>query len=205
MREESACDLSRSNSLPVNSERAIRAVDDARGGSNSVRTSPLSPPHRTKPARLKIAISASVGKAFVPFIKKHIRAAHALLGERTALSELSIALVGDRMMSQLHEQFMQIAGPTDVLTFPLELDSRGRAITGEVVIDVAEARRRAKDHGVETRLEVLLYAIHGLLHLSGQDDRTKRGFAAMHRLEDELLIKLNLGPVFDRKAAGSRR
>jgi probable rRNA maturation factor len=154
---------------------------------------------------LTLSISARVGKAFVPFVRRHLQSAHALLGRRTSLTELSLALVGDQTMSRLHEQFMQIPGPTDVLTFPLELSQRGQAISGEIVIDVAEAVRRAKEHHVNPRLEVLLYAVHGLLHLSGHDDRTKRGFTAMHRLEDELLTKLGLGPVFSREIAGRRR
>jgi probable rRNA maturation factor len=151
---------------------------------------------------LRLSISARVGKELAPFLRKHLLSAHALLGKRTALNELSLALVGDKTMSALHEQFMHIPGPTDVLTFPLEVDPRGRAISGEVVIDIPEARRRAKDHDIHPRLEVLLYAIHGMLHLSGHDDKTTRGFAAMHRLEDELLTKLRFGPVFSRDTAG---
>ncbi len=163
-----------------------------------MRSSTPSLPRHAHRAPLLLSISARVGKALAPFLRKHVLATHALLGTRTALTEVSLALVGDKTMSALHEQFMGIPGPTDVLTFPLELDSRGRAISGEVVIDIPEARRRARDHKIHPRLEVLLYAIHGMLHLSGHDDKTKRGFSAMHRLEDELLTKLGIGPVFNR-------
>jgi probable rRNA maturation factor len=110
-----------------------------------------------------------------------------------------VALVGDRTMSMLHEQFMGIAGPTDVLTFPLEMargPRRNRAVSGEVVIDVAEARRRGKSDGIEPKLELLLYAIHGMLHLSGYDDRTDRTYRAMHSMEDQLLTRLGVGPIF---------
>lgn len=99
-------------------------------------------------------------------------------------------------MAELHEQFLGIAGPTDVLTFPLEVDRRGRPLAGEVVVCVPEARRRSAAEGTGLRQEVLLYALHGLLHLCGFDDRTRSGFAAMHRTEDAILTTLGIGPVF---------
>ena len=54
------------------------------------------------------------------------------------------------------------------------------------------------------RDEVLLYALHGVLHLCGYDDRTDRDFAAMHRREDEILERLGVGAIF-RAGDGRRR
>lgn len=104
-------------------------------------------------------------------------------------------------MGDLHVRFINVAGPTDVLTFPLEEDSRGRATIGEVVVCVPEARRQAKTRGVELRLEVLLYALHGMLHLSGFDDKNERDFRTMHRTEDAILQRLGFSPVFYHRAA----
>ena len=115
---------------------------------------------------------------------------------RPPLAELSLALVGDAKMSALHEQFMGIAGPTDVLTFPLDEDARGRVTAGEVVVCVPEARRRAKTEGTDLRREALLYALHGMLHLCGYDDRTPADFARMHRAEDRILAQIGVGAVF---------
>jgi len=99
-------------------------------------------------------------------------------------------------MADLHQQFMGLPGPTDVLTFPLDKDRRGRVTAGEVVLCVPEARRRARGHGVSVQQELLLYALHGMLHLCGFDDRTDAGFAAMHRTEDQILTQIGIGPVF---------
>lgn len=137
-------------------------------------------------------IRADVGSAFVPFLRRQVRKAQRMLP--LALDQVSIALVNDRVMADLHVQFMNIPGPTDVLTFPMD------EISGEVVICVPEARRRAKEHGTSVRDEVLLYAIHGMLHLCGMDDRTRRGFEKMHRMEDEILTKLGVGAVFHARA-----
>jgi probable rRNA maturation factor len=107
-------------------------------------------------------------------------------------------------MSALHEQFMNVSGPTDVLTFPLETDSRGRAVSGEVVLCVPEARRAARHHRTSTGRELLLYAIHGMLHLSGFDDRTESAYKKMHSKEDEILTRLGIGRVFEPEAATTR-
>lgn len=121
------------------------------------------------------------------------------------LRDLSVALVGDARMAGLHEQFMGIPGPTDVLTFPLDADARGRALSGEIVVCVPEARRQAKERKVPVERELLLYSLHGLLHLCGYDDRTDRAFRIMHRTEDEILTRLGVGPVFEPAGGGASR
>ena len=144
--------------------------------------------------RLSLVITPAVGGRFAPVLRRHLRAAHRIL--RPVLSDLSLALVGDRRMGQLHEQFMGIPGPTDVLTFPLDTDSRGRVVTGEVVVCVPEALRQARARRVRVERELLLYALHGMLHLCGYDDRTTRDFRTMHETEDRILTQLGVGPVF---------
>jgi probable rRNA maturation factor len=112
------------------------------------------------------------------------------------LEDLSLALVNDSRMSRLHKQFLDISGPTDVLTFELDHDDRGQVIGGEVVICISQARRQAQLRSSAVEHELLLYAIHGMLHLSGFDDRTDSGYRRMHRKEDQLLSQLGIGPVF---------
>jgi probable rRNA maturation factor len=143
---------------------------------------------------LRLQISAEQGDRFTPYLRRHLRAAHAIL--RPELRELSLAMVGDATMVSLHEEFLGIPGPTDVLTFELEHDSRGRVISGEVVICVPEARRQAKKRRSPVERELLLYALHGMLHLIGFDDRTDVGYRKMHEKEDEVLTELGAGPVF---------
>jgi probable rRNA maturation factor len=130
------------------------------------------------------------------YLRRKLHDAHTLLDP--PLTHLSLALVNDKQMSALHQQFLNIPGPTDVLTFPLELDKKGKPISGEVVICVPEARRRCRQTGTELRQELLLYALHGMLHLCGFDDRTDRQFSRMHAMEDQILTRLGIGPVFAR-------
>jgi probable rRNA maturation factor len=128
------------------------------------------------------------------YLRRHLKIAHQMLSP--PLAELSVALVGDSDMAKLHQQFMGIAGPTDVLTFELDHDAKGRVTVGEVIVCVPEAARQSKRRGTELKNELLLYALHGMLHLCGFDDRTARGFDRMHRAEDDILTRIGVGPVF---------
>jgi len=145
-------------------------------------------------SKLCLSITAKAGKQYCAALRRYLPRAHQLL--RSPLRELSIALVGNVQMSALHERFMELPDPTDVLTFPLDVDSCGRPISGEVIICVPYATREARKRGISAEREILLYALHGMLHLSGFDDRTEADFKAMHRREDQILTRLGLGPVF---------
>jgi probable rRNA maturation factor len=153
--------------------------------------------------QLELHIAAPrVPTGYIAYLRKHLLGAHQIL--RSPLRELSLALVGDRIMSRLHQEFMGIDGPTDVLTFPLDQTASGRVVSGEVVVCVPEARRSAKRHKIIVQKELLLYALHGMLHLNGMDDRTDRDFQRMHRKEDQILQQLGVGPVFAPGRKGAR-
>ncbi len=151
---------------------------------------------RRKP-QFDLTITARAGGAHIPFLKRTLPLAHRLL--RSPLHELSIALVGDAQMSELHDRFMKDRSATDVLTFPLEENSRGRTISGEIVINVSEALRQSRRRGTRLQNELLLYALHGMLHLKGMDDRTDSQYRRMHRLEDRILTQLGVGAVFGKE------
>ena len=64
-----------------------------------------------------------------------------------------------------------------------------------------QAKRSSAQRGTDVAAELLLYALHGTLHLCGYDDRSRAGFERMHAREDELLVALGVGPVFAAGAA----
>lgn len=134
-----------------------------------------------------------------------------LRDEGVAEAEISVAIVDDLEMSRLHVEFLGIDGPTDVLTFPLLGDSlgswsgpadarrgSGRRIGGEVVIGGDTARRVAGETGAEAAEEVILYLVHGLLHLCGYDDLEDLHRFQMRRREAELLDLLEVTARVDR-------
>jgi len=114
---------------------------------------------------------------------------------------LSVVIVADDVMATMHEQHCGVTGTTDVITFDLadcpssDPESCGAA-DGELYVCLDEARRRASELGHETSHELLLYAIHGLLHLIGYDDHEDAAYEAMHAREDELLRSIGLRPLF---------
>src|ERR1035437_1906826 len=100
----------------------------------------------------------------------------------------SITLVDDRAMAALHKRTMNAPSTTDVLTFDLR-DSKKQPLELDSVLCRDEAARRAKDLGPPVRDELLLYALHSLLHVHGYNDLTARQSARMHRREDSLLLR----------------
>lgn len=152
---------------------------------------------RNKPP-LKLNVTALAGRSYARSVSVQLNRAAAMVGGK--LQELTIVFVGDRRMSELHGRYMNLPTPTDVLTFPIDEDARQRPLTGEVYVCIPEARRQAKLRGTAVTHEVLLYSLHGMLHLSGFDDRTERDYRKMHRMEDRILVRLGIGRVFDSPA-----
>ncbi|NBX24963.1 MAG: rRNA maturation RNase YbeY [Planctomycetes bacterium] len=106
------------------------------------------------------------------------------------VSRFTLRLVDDAEMALLHKRHMNDPTTTDVLTF---VD--GHEV--DVAVCVDEARRRSAELGHEVRRELLLYALHGMLHAAGMDDRTPDDFARMHAEEDRLLVAAGLQPTFE--------
>src|SRR6266516_4738704 len=94
------------------------------------------------------------------------------------LREIFVLLISDRRMAALHRQFVNQAGPTDVLTFQ----------HGEIFISVETARRHARAFGNSLTRELQLYIVHGLLHLHGFDDRKQADARKMDRVQERILV-----------------
>ncbi|MDP6438038.1 MAG: rRNA maturation RNase YbeY [Candidatus Brocadiia bacterium] len=108
-----------------------------------------------------------------------------LLAEAAAGAELSVVVVDDEEMTGLNERFLGRRDTTDVIAFPYEDDAD--YIEGEVVINAQEAVRQAAERTHSAQDELLLYAVHGTLHLMGYDDSQAPARRAMHKRALELL------------------
>ncbi len=107
---------------------------------------------------------------------------------RTA--QISVAIVDDPTIRQLHERYLALDEPTDVLSFALE---RSEAhLDGEVVVSADTAAEAAPQFGLGAADELLLYVIHGTLHLVGYDDTTPQLRAEMRRQERACLAALGV-------------
>ena len=105
-----------------------------------------------------------------------------------------LEVVDDRRMSLLHGRWMNDPTPTDVLTFPMSAPDE--PIDVDIAICLPEAERRSQELGHDRLRELLLYGLHGILHVLGHDDHDQADYARMHAEEDRLLERIGLGGVF---------
>ncbi len=96
------------------------------------------------------------------------------------IDEVEINFVDDETIADLHLQFMQIPGPTDVITFS----------HGEIHISVETARDQAQQYANDFDRELMLYIVHGLLHLAGYEDATERQSNEMDDIQSTILARV---------------
>ena len=110
-------------------------------------------------------------------------------------AELSVVLVDEPAMEQLHVQWMDEPGPTDVLSFPMdelrpgaEGEDSPAGLLGDVVLCPQVAARQAVTAGHGTQDELLLLTTHGILHLLGYDHAEPDEEREMFGLQRKLLL-----------------
>lgn len=103
---------------------------------------------------------------------------------------VSIAVVDDETIHELNRQFLAHDYPTDVLSFTLE--DEPPQLEGEIVVSVDMARQNAVEAGWSADDELLLYVIHGTLHLAGYLDKDPDDYAEMRAAEAAVLDRLGV-------------
>ena len=116
--------------------------------------------------------------------------------------QLSVAVVDDAAMQTVNRESLGHDYPTDVLCFPME---QAPVLVGELLLSADTARREAAARGHPAYHELLLYAVHGVLHLLGYDDHDPGARRRMRRAERTALAALGIPPVFGRSSGGNRR
>jgi probable rRNA maturation factor len=134
-------------------------------------------------------------KSFI--ISKELKAALKAAAKAVAESELSeikqftlsIVTMTDEELRELNVQSLDHDYYTDILTF--EIDRTETDLLAELYFSVDRAKENAKKHKQSTEDELILLAIHGVLHLAGYDDhepkarrlmlRTQRNYLEQHR------------------------
>jgi probable rRNA maturation factor len=141
----------------------------------------------TLASRLLIAIHITNRQKTLPVDRRRMRRTIQAIVRDAGIAEakIGIALVDDPTIAKLHQQFLDDPEPTDVLSFVL--DRSGQSLEGEVVASADTARACAPKYKSTPEDELLLYVIHGTLHLVGYDDVTPRQRAVMRKKETEYL------------------
>ncbi len=107
-------------------------------------------------------------------------------------TELSIAIVDDPTIRELNNTYLGHDYETDVISFVLEEDAERSFLSGQLIVSMDTAETVASSIGVETDDELLLYVVHGTLHLVGLDDKQPELAQEMRAAEKEYLERLNV-------------
>lgn len=120
-----------------------------------------------------------------------------LIRDGNGVGDLTLVLTGDKKIKELNKKFRQIDSPTDVLSFPTEGSENGTRYLGDVIISVPRARDQAKEAGHPLNEELVLLAVHGVLHLLGYDHSDEAGKADMWKAQRAILRDLGISLDFD--------
>ncbi|MEY3894367.1 MAG: hypothetical protein RIR78_1145 [Actinomycetota bacterium] len=103
--------------------------------------------------------------------------------------EVNLVFVDENEMTELHIKWMDEPGPTDVLSFPMDLpENPGDAVTlGDIVIAPTVAATQAATAGHSAEHEIFILAAHGLLHILGHDHANKEDEKVMFALQEDLV------------------
>ncbi len=101
---------------------------------------------------------------------------------------LSIALVDNGEIKRLNKRFLDSDEITDVIAFPLS--DNENSLNGEIVVSVERALEVASKSKSDVEGEIILYIVHGILHLLGFDDHDESNAKIMHEKEAKILASL---------------
>jgi probable rRNA maturation factor len=131
----------------------------------------------------------------IPIDLKLVERAALTCAEEEAL-DLSISLVDDQAIREVNARHLDRDRPTDVIAFDYQAEAGG--ISGEVIVSAECARAEAEARGHDPVEELLLYVVHGIMHLRGFDDKNgddaKRMWKAQNRVMKRLGFSGEIGP-----------
>ncbi len=104
--------------------------------------------------------------------------------EKNTIGELNYIFCSDRYLRKLNKKFLEHDYFTDVITFPSSFDN---TISGDIFLSIDRIRDNAKTYGVRVYEEMCRVMVHGLLHISGYNDKTEKDQKHMRKLEDKYL------------------
>ncbi len=111
-------------------------------------------------------------------------------------TELEIIFLSDAAIKRVNEKYKRSNCATDVLSFDL-------GSCGQILISSDMALRNSRVFNTPLEKELVLYVIHGILHLFGYDDEKPKARSRMFRKQDSILeilcAKVSLSKVLTRR------
>jgi len=112
-------------------------------------------------------------------------------------AEISIAIVNDERIHEINRQFLNHDYPTDVITFDLGTNPANDSFQAEIVVSAETALQVASEVGTTMEMELVLYVVHGSLHLAGLDDHCDEDRIEMRAGERAMMNALGFDYKFE--------
>ena len=108
-----------------------------------------------------------------------------ILKREARSGEVSLVLAGNEYVRELNRKYRSIDRATDVLAFPMDEE-----ILGDIVISVEKVQEQAVSYRQSFEEEMARLIIHGVLHLLGYSDNSKRDEKKMHVRQEQILEEI---------------
>ncbi|MFP4496657.1 MAG: rRNA maturation RNase YbeY [Vulcanimicrobiota bacterium] len=148
---------------------------------------------------LKIYVNYKTGPEIIPPDQIELLVSEIFrVAELTCRGELGITMVGDEEMAALNEQYRNMKGTTDILSFPQDEgyempapeDEGYLPLLGDIIISVPRAIQQAEEYGHSPEKEFKILLIHGILHIFGYDHKNVYQENFMREEENSILSRL---------------
>jgi probable rRNA maturation factor len=120
----------------------------------------------------------------------------ALVAANLKDAEISIAIVDDEAIRAVNADHLHRDRPTDVIAFNYDEEESIGPPCGEVIVSAEMAKRVAEKEDRDPGAELILYVVHGVLHLTGMDDRAPDDAERMWEKQNEVMGKLGFTEKF---------
>lgn len=141
-----------------------------------------------------VAVDIQIDGDFFPIdtarIEKAVR--HILDEAKIVRGLMEIDIIGNEAIHQVNVEFLDHDAATDVLAFEMDRDEAAGMLEGNILVSAEMAAERGAEFGWTESEELLLYVIHGTLHLVGYDDHVGGDAEAMRRKETEALAAVGV-------------
>ena len=108
-------------------------------------------------------------------------------------AEVNIIFIDPEPMEDLHVRWLDLPGPTDVMSFPMDElepgtpENPSSGMLGDIILCPPVAARQGADAGHSTLDELCLLTTHGILHCLGYDHGTAEEEAEMFGIQRSIL------------------
>jgi probable rRNA maturation factor len=116
---------------------------------------------------------------------------------------IGVMIADDETIHEINRRHLDHDYPTDVISFTYE--RAGSMVEGELVASLCTARRSANELGWDWRHELLLYVVHGVLHICGMEDSTPEQRAEIRTQEQAVLRQLGIHDALQYSPDGQRQ